>query len=279
MSITPSTHWQQQQAHRHKAQEDLSCRYMAAVQAAAAEAARDSGSKKGGGLESRPPSVQKAPPPAAREREKLLERLRGACEGGSVIPVPFLPAAHAVPSALLDDLRAPYLLHPHPHPAQTYALLVSQLLLVDPGTITPLPPPRPISSGHHPCVHFPNFACHNVRSYCVTCGDQLTTLRPHCFWPQDNRCGRSTVEVCGVEYVWQHDVSTPGRAQPPANVLPLLLIKPWLTSVCTCVPDRCCHKQMLPVDMFVSSLCPWRHDTYEYQYLDRSRVVQQALHR
>lgn len=119
-----------------------SCRrYMAAVQAAAAEAARDAGSKKGSGHESRPPSMQKAPPPAAREREKLLERLRGVCEGGSVIPVPFLPAAHAVPSALLDDLRAPYLLQPHPNPAQTYALLVSQLscwwTLVPPHTHHP----------------------------------------------------------------------------------------------------------------------------------------------
>lgn len=116
---------------------------MAAVQAAAAEAARDSGGNKGGGLESRPPSVQMAPPPAAREREKLLERLRGVCEGGSVIPVPFLPAAHAVPSALLEDLRAPYLLHPHPRPAQTYALLVSQLLLVNPGNPPPPSPPPP----------------------------------------------------------------------------------------------------------------------------------------
>ena len=93
---------------------------MAAVQAAAAEAARESSSKKGVS-ESLPPSVQKAAAPA-REREKLLERLRGVCEGGSVIPVPFLRAAHAVPSAILDDLRAPYMLHP----AHSHALLVSQ---------------------------------------------------------------------------------------------------------------------------------------------------------
>ncbi|KAL3152262.1 hypothetical protein ABBQ32_001339 [Trebouxia sp. C0010 RCD-2024] len=94
--------------------------YMAAVQAAAAQAAQESGGKKGG-HDSLPPSMQKAPPPAARERERLLERLRGVCEGGSVIPVPFLRAAHAVPSAILDDLRAPYVLHP----AHTPALLDS----------------------------------------------------------------------------------------------------------------------------------------------------------
>ena len=153
---------------------------MAAVQAAAAEAAQDSGGKKGGGLESRPPSVQKAPPPAAREREKLLERLRGACEGGSVIPVPFLPAAHAVPSALLDDLRAPYLLHPHP--AQTYALLVSQLLLVDPGT-TADPPPSPISPA---CLLFPNFACE-----VILCHSWMGTTLPPCVHTVPK--GRSTL--------------------------------------------------------------------------------------
>ena len=96
-------------------------RYMAAVQAAAAEAAKESAGKKKVGSESAPPSLQKAAAPA-REREKLLERLRGVCEGGSVIPVPFLRAAHAVPSAILDDLRAPYVLHP----AHSHALLVSQ---------------------------------------------------------------------------------------------------------------------------------------------------------
>ena len=189
---------------------------MAAVQAAAAEAAQDSGGKKGSGLESRPPSVQKAPPPAAREREKLLERLRGACEGGSVIPVPFLPAAHAVPSALLDDLRAPYLLHPHP--AQTYALLVSQLLLVDPGTTAdppPLPPPSVLAT-----TLVSSFQTLRVRSYCVTPGwgpvyPLASTLfqkdDPRCFWPQ----GKVTVadtrlfKYVGVAYVWEHDVSTP----------------------------------------------------------------------
>ena len=93
---------------------------MAAVQAAAAEAAKESGGEKVAN-ESAPASIQKAPAPA-REREKLLERLRGVCEGGSVIPVPFLRAAHAVPSAILDDLRAPYVLHP----AHSHALLVSQ---------------------------------------------------------------------------------------------------------------------------------------------------------
>ena len=122
---------------------------MAAVQAAAAEAARDAGGKKGSGHESRPPSTQTAPPPAAREREKLLERLRGVCEGGSVIPVPFLPAAHAVPSALLDDLRAPYLLHPHPNPAQTYALLVSQLSCWWTWTLSPSPHPPPLAPRAH----------------------------------------------------------------------------------------------------------------------------------
>ena len=36
------------------------------------------------------------------------------------------------------------------------------------------------------------------------------------------------------------------------------------------VPDLCCRKQMLPVDMFVCSLCQRQHRTYEHQYLDRS---------
>ena len=107
---------------------------MAAVQAAAAQAARESGGKQGG-YDSLPPSLHKAPPPAAREREKLLERLRGVCEGGSVIPVPFLRAAHAVPPAVLDDLRAPYVLHP----AHTPALLVSHQQRAAGGTPN-LPP-------------------------------------------------------------------------------------------------------------------------------------------
>ncbi len=96
------------------------CRYMAAVHAAAAVAARDSGGGKGG-VQSVPPSMQKAAAPA-REQEKLLERLRGVCEGGSVIPVPFLRAAHAVPPAILDDMRAPYV-----HLSHAHAPLVSQL--------------------------------------------------------------------------------------------------------------------------------------------------------
>ena len=97
-------------------------RYMAAVHAAAAEAARESGGGKGG-PESAAQSVQKAAqaPAPARERERLLERLRAVCEGGSVIPVPFLRAAHAVPPAILDDMRAPYV-----HPSHAHALLVSQ---------------------------------------------------------------------------------------------------------------------------------------------------------
>ena len=94
---------------------------MAAVHAAAAEAARESGGGKGG-AESVPQSVQKAAQAPARERERLLERLRGVCEGGSVVPVPFLRAAHAVPPAILDDLRAPYV-----HTSHAHALLVSQL--------------------------------------------------------------------------------------------------------------------------------------------------------
>ena len=94
---------------------------MAAVHAAAAEAARESGGGKGGS-ESAPQSVQKAAQAPARERERLLERLRGVCEGGSVVPVPFLRAAHAVPPAILDDMRAPYVHRSHAH-----ALLVSQL--------------------------------------------------------------------------------------------------------------------------------------------------------
>ena len=141
-------HWQMPTVctHRTSAPAANFCRrYMAAVQAAAAEAARDAGGNKSSGHESRPPSTQKAPPPAAREREKLLERLRGVCEGGSVIPVPFLPAAHAVPSALLDDLRAPYLLQPHPNPAQTCALLVSQLSCWWTLETTPRTPPPPTS--------------------------------------------------------------------------------------------------------------------------------------
>ncbi|DBA81690.1 hypothetical protein WJX77_002971 [Trebouxia sp. C0004] len=93
--------------------------YMAAVHAAAAEAARESGGGKGG-PESVAQSVQKATPAPARERERLLERLRGVCEGGSVIPVPFLRAAHAVPPAILDDMRAPYV-----HPSHAHALLGS----------------------------------------------------------------------------------------------------------------------------------------------------------
>lgn len=94
---------------------------MAAVHAAAAEAARESGGGKGAS-ESVPQSVQKAAQAPARERERLLERLRGVCEGGSVVPVPFLRAAHAVPPAILDDMRAPYVHRSHAH-----ALLVSQL--------------------------------------------------------------------------------------------------------------------------------------------------------
>lgn len=44
-----------------------------------------------------------------------MERLRGVCQGGSVVPVPFLRAAHAVPAAILDDMRAPYLPPSHAH--------------------------------------------------------------------------------------------------------------------------------------------------------------------
>ncbi len=107
---------------------------MAAVHAAAAEAARESGGGKGG-PESAAQSVQKAAQAPARERERLLERVRGVCEGGSVIPVPFLRAAHAVPPAILDDMRAPYV-----HPSHAHALLVSQ-----PSWWTRLLPHRPSS--------------------------------------------------------------------------------------------------------------------------------------
>ena len=42
-------------------------------------------------------------------RERVLERLHAVYEEGCVVPIPFLRAADAVPQALLDDLRAPYL--------------------------------------------------------------------------------------------------------------------------------------------------------------------------
>ena len=116
-------------------------RYMAAVHAAAAEAAQESGGGKDG-PESAAQSVQKAAQAPARERERLLERLRGVCEGGSVIPVPFLRAAHAVPPAILDDMRAPYV-----HPSHAHPLLVSQ-----PSWWTRLLP-------HHPSSWITSLSC------------------------------------------------------------------------------------------------------------------------
>ena len=119
-------------------------RYMAAVHAAAAEAAQESGGGKDG-PESAAQSVQKAAQAPARERERLLERLRGVCEGGSVIPVPFLRAAHAVPPAILDDMRAPYV-----HPSHAHALLVSQ-----PSWWTRLLP-------HHPSSWITSLSCNTT---------------------------------------------------------------------------------------------------------------------
>ena len=91
---------------------DPPCRYMAAVQAAAAQHPQGS-----------PASGQSAPSPGGPALQPhlggqqhqqhhlmqrggpggVLERLRGLCEGGSVVPVPFLRAADAVPGALLGD--------------------------------------------------------------------------------------------------------------------------------------------------------------------------------
>lgn len=124
---------------------------MAAVHAAAAEAARESGGGKGG-PESVAQSVQKAAQAPARERERLLERLRGVCEGGSVIPVPFLRAAHAVPAAILDDMRAPYV-----HPSHAHARLVSQ-----PSWWTRLLP-------HHLSSWITSLSCNTTGLYLLFC--------------------------------------------------------------------------------------------------------------
>ena len=90
---------------------------MAAVHAAAAQAGKEPGSPTPQGVEAATPVMQSAAPAAAagKERERLVERLRGVCQGGSVVPVPFLRAAHAVPAAILDDMRAPYLPPSHAH--------------------------------------------------------------------------------------------------------------------------------------------------------------------
>lgn len=42
-------------------------------------------------------------------RERVMDRLQAVYEEGSVVPIPFLRAADAVPMALLDDIRTPYL--------------------------------------------------------------------------------------------------------------------------------------------------------------------------
>lgn len=42
-------------------------------------------------------------------RDKILERLQAVYEEGDIVPIPFLKAADAVPTALLDDIRKPYM--------------------------------------------------------------------------------------------------------------------------------------------------------------------------
>jgi len=57
--------------------------------------------------------VEQKPAAEAQQSDvaKLKERLRGVYEGGDVIPLPFLKAAHAAPLALLNPITAP----PPPH--------------------------------------------------------------------------------------------------------------------------------------------------------------------
>ena len=87
-----------------------SCRYMAAVQAAAAQ--HPQGSPASGHQAPSPGSPPLQPHLGGQQHQQhhlmqrggpggVLERLRGLCEGGSVVPVPFLRAADAVPGALL----------------------------------------------------------------------------------------------------------------------------------------------------------------------------------
>lgn len=40
-----------------------------------------------------------------------MERLQSVYEEGSTVPIPFLRASDAIPLALLDDIRLPYLGH------------------------------------------------------------------------------------------------------------------------------------------------------------------------
>ncbi len=53
-------------------------------------------------------------------RDKILERLQAVYEEGDIVPIPFLKAADAVPTALLDDVRKPYM-----QPGSTAPAIVS----------------------------------------------------------------------------------------------------------------------------------------------------------
>lgn len=92
--------------------------YMAAVRAAAAAAQRErmdgggAGAKggvggTGGAADPSTASPTRAPagPRAGSERERTRERLHALYEGGLVVTVPFLQAAHAQPLAMLQPLN------------------------------------------------------------------------------------------------------------------------------------------------------------------------------
>ena len=38
-----------------------------------------------------------------------MDRLQAVYEEGDIVPIPFLKAADGIPTALLDDIRKPYL--------------------------------------------------------------------------------------------------------------------------------------------------------------------------
>lgn len=155
---------------------------MAAVQAAAAQAAKESSSNTEERQEPVKLLTQTPVPPAAagKERERLVERLRGVCQGGSVVPVPFLRAAHAVPAAILDDMRAPYM-----SPAHVHAPMVNSITL---------------STAHQPSPTLISFPLHTSTMQQPAAGGCMTEPLTPCIAAvaHFNTLGASANDVAGI---------------------------------------------------------------------------------
>jgi hypothetical protein len=81
-----------------------------------------------------------------------MERLQAVYEEGDIVPIPFLKAADAVPTALLDDVRSPYL-----RPGVTPPSVVSHHLSCSHS---------PLCCQVPPSLHVPSIAPHNDTPQC-----------------------------------------------------------------------------------------------------------------